>query len=65
MRREPLPPEDAALARDLVIERAAIIEEGEKCGRALAENLAARGHGFADWFDFVVQTRRAKEVGGG
>lgn len=57
MRPEPLTPDQRALARDLVEERAAIIEEGEGCTRWLAEDLAARGHGFADWFDFIRKTR--------
>lgn len=54
-------PQDRELARDLVEERAAIIQESEKCTRWLAEDVAARGHGFADWFDFVRQTREPRK----
>lgn len=62
MKRVPLPPDEAFLMRDLVEERAAIIQEGEKCSRWLAEEKAATGHGFADWFDFTAQTRRWREA---
>lgn len=43
------PADDPALLRDLIEERAALIEEGEQCSRAEAERRAARMHGFADW----------------
>lgn len=42
---------------DFVEERAAIIEEGEKCRRETAENHAARLHGFADWAAFQARVR--------
>ena len=49
---------------DLVDERAAIIEEGEKCRRETAENHAARLHGFADWSAYRAHVRamQAKAV---
>ena len=40
---------NAALLYDLIEERAAIIEEGEQCSRAEAQNRAARLHGFQNW----------------
>ena len=42
---------------DAVDERAAIIEEGEKCRRETAENHAARLHGFADWAEYRAHVR--------
>jgi len=42
---------------DAVEERAAIIQEGEKCSRQIAENHAARLHGFADWAAFKARIR--------
>lgn len=42
---------------DAVEERAAIIEEGEKCRRETAENCAARLHGFADWAAYRAHAR--------
>lgn len=42
---------------DVVEERAAIIEEGEKCRRETAENCAARLHGFADWAAYRAHAR--------
>lgn len=42
---------------DAVEERAAIIEDGEKCRRETAENCAARLHGFADWSAYRAHVR--------
>lgn len=42
---------------DLVEERAAIIQEGEKCRRETAENHAARLHGFPDWAAYRAHVR--------
>ena len=42
---------------DLVEERAAIIEESEKCRRETAENHAARLHGFSDWSAYRAHVR--------
>lgn len=49
---------------DVIDERAAIIEEGEKCRRETAENHAARLHGFADWAAYRAHVRamQAKAV---
>ena len=49
---------------DAVEERAAIIEDGEKCRRETAENCAARLHGFADWAAYRAHVRagQAKAV---
>lgn len=44
--------------RYAVEERAAIIEEGEKCSRWLAQETAAKLHGFACWADFRAKARR-------
>lgn len=49
--------EDREVIRDAVLERAAIIEEGEQCQRSTAQHAAALSRGFADWFDFVLATR--------
>ena len=40
------------LLRDLVEERAAIIEEGEKCSTLVARHAAAKAYGFASWRDY-------------
>lgn len=40
---------DLELLRDLIEERAALIEDGEQCSRAEAKRRAASMHGFADW----------------
>lgn len=37
------------MKRDLVEERAAIIEEGEKCSRQEAERRTAQFYGFDSW----------------
>lgn len=42
---------------DAVEERAAIIQEGEKCSRQIAENHAARLHGFSDWAAYRAHVR--------
>jgi hypothetical protein len=47
-----------AILRDLLEERAAIIEEGEKCSRADAERKAARMYGFADWQAAMTATEK-------
>lgn len=44
---------DGELMRDLLEERAALIEEGEKCSRALAQDKAARLYGFTSWTDWL------------
>lgn len=46
---------------DVIEERAAIIEEGEKCSRQIAENHAARLHGFADWAAFQARVWAEKK----
>lgn len=46
-------PIDPALLADLVEERAALIEVGEGCSRAQAQDRAARLHGFASWADWT------------
>ena len=46
---------------DIVEERAAIIQEGEKCRRETAENHAARLHGFADWAAFQARVWAEKK----
>lgn len=38
--------------RDAIEERAAIIEEGDQVSRRVAEDTAARQHGFTDWADY-------------
>jgi len=43
------PADDPALLRDLIEERAAILEFGAGLPRAEAENTAAQMHGFTDW----------------
>ena len=45
---------------DLIEERAAIIEEGEGVTRALAQDIAARLHGFAGWADYLKKTQPSK-----
>ena len=44
---------DYALLRDLIEERAALIQDGEGCSRAQAEDRAARLHGFSSWADWM------------
>lgn len=44
--------DDAALLDDLITERAAIIEYDGGFSRREAQNMAARGHGFAGWDDY-------------
>jgi hypothetical protein len=39
--------------RESLEERAAIIEEGEKCSRWLAQEIAAKLHGFRSWTEAV------------
>jgi len=46
---------------DIVEERAAIIEEGEKCRRETAENHAARLHGFSDWSAYRAHVRAMQD----
>lgn len=53
---------DPAVLADLIEERAALIEDGEKCSRALAEDRAARAYGFASWADWIKRGRAAVEV---
>lgn len=40
---------DKAERRYAIEERAAIIEEGEKCSRFVAQEAAARAHGYESW----------------
>lgn len=42
---------------DVIEERAAMIEEGEKCQRETAENYAARLHGFTGWAAYQAHVR--------
>ena len=52
---------DPRLQADLIEERAAIIEEGDSVSRAVAQDRAARLHGFADWRDYQTKTSHRKE----
>lgn len=45
--------DDPALLADLIEERAALIECGEGCSRAQAQDRAARLHGFTSWADWM------------
>lgn len=45
--------DDPAPLADLIEERAALIEDGEKCSCAQAQDRAARLHGFTSWADWV------------
>lgn len=42
---------------DAIEERAAIIQDGERCARQTAEHVAARHHGFASWADYRAWAR--------
>lgn len=42
-----------SLSRELVEERAAIVEEGCKCTRWLAQLTVAKEHGFSSWRELV------------
>ena len=55
---------DAMPDRDALEERAAIIAEGERCTRWLAQETAARQHGFESWSDAMrsINTEEAKET---
>jgi hypothetical protein len=46
---------------DLVEERAAIIEEGDRVSRAVAQDRAAQMHGFKSWADYQTKTIHQKE----
>lgn len=50
----------AEAVRDQVEERAAIIEEGDRVSRAVAQDRAARLHGFADWAAYLKSTQPSK-----
>ncbi len=52
---------DPALLADLIEERAAIIQDGEGCSRAQAEDRAARLHGFTSWADYLKRGAAALE----
>lgn len=54
---------DALLLADLIEERAAIIEDGEGCSRAQAQDRAARLHGFASWADWKQRGEAAGKDG--
>ena len=43
---------------DLIEERAAIIEEGDRVSRAVAQDRAAQMHGFRDWADYQTSHRK-------
>ena len=45
--------DDAAQLADMIEERAALIQDGEGCSRARAEDMAARLHGFSSWADWL------------
>jgi len=49
--------------RDAIEERAAIIADGERCTKWLAQETAARQHGFESWAEAmrVNKTEEAKE----
>ena len=53
-------PDDPDLLRDLIEDRAAIIQEGEGCSRAMAEDRAARCHGFSSWADYLKRGAAAE-----
>ena len=57
MTGKPLTPTEKRLLRDLVEERAAIIEEGQGCQRVTAEHAAAQCHGFASYAEYWRATR--------
>lgn len=44
---------------DLIEERAAIIEEGDGVSRAVAEDRAARAHGFKSWADYISKKEKS------
>lgn len=46
---------DPRLLSDLIEERAAIIEEGDRVSRAVAQDRAAQSHGFRDWSEYLKQ----------
>ena len=50
--------DDPALLADLIEERAALIECGEGCSRARAEDMAARSHWFTSWADWMKRGAR-------
>ena len=45
---------------DLIEERAAIIEEGDGVSRAIAQDRAARLHGFKDWAAYLKSQQPSK-----
>lgn len=51
---------DAALLDDRINERAAIVEFDGGFSRREAQNIAARGHGFASWDDYQAKRERAE-----
>lgn len=53
--------DDPDLASDLLEERAALIEDGEKCSRWLAENTAAKNAGFINWMDAQMKINRKRK----
>mgnify|MGYP005870222427 CR=1 FL=1 len=59
--------DDAETMLDCLIERAAIIQEGEKCSRYIAELTAAKQAGFENWIEaesglrFRIRHERASE----
>lgn len=53
--------DDPALLVDLIEERAALIECGEGCSRAQAQDRAARLHGFTSWADYLKRGPAALE----
>ena len=44
--------------RDALEERAAIIVDGERCTRWLAQETAARQHGFESWSDAMRSMKK-------
>ena len=49
---------DAMPDRDALEERAAIIADGERCTRWLAQETAARQHGFESWAEAMQATKK-------
>jgi len=55
--------DDPDLALDLLEERAALIEDGERCSRYMAEMMASQAAGFESYLDVCVKIKkRRKEI---
>lgn len=56
-----MPDQDFEQTRDLIEERAAIMEFDGGQPRHIAQNQAAKLHGFANWSDYENQTKERKD----